>query len=34
MANQPGSFSTSREGDHDVEKREEGEPASPDRVDY
>jgi hypothetical protein len=34
MANQPGPFSTSKDGDHDVEKREEGETASPDGVDY
>ena len=34
MAKQPGSFSTSKDADHDVEKREDGEPTSPDRIDY
>jgi hypothetical protein len=33
MANQPGSFSTSKDNDHDVDKREEGEPLPADRVD-
>ena len=34
MAKQPGSFSTSKDDDHDVEKGEDGEPTSPDRIDY